>query len=70
MLLGLSSTWRRDIAHGKGTRLSHTETSHQQRISLREAKALTSMMLSLSTLEPTWYSADVSWYKSPGNTEV
>lgn len=66
-------TWRQVTAHSKGTHLSHPETFQQQRISLQEAKApkaLTSMMLSLSTLEPTWYSADVSWYKSPASTEV
>lgn len=66
-------TCRQDTAHSKGTCLSHPETFQQQRISLQEAKALkalTSMMLSLSTLEPTWYSADVSWYKSPASTEV
>lgn len=80
----LNQNYRRAHTGAPGAQ-QHMETRHcpQQRdpftphraipaaqISLQAAQALTSMMLSLSTLEPTWYSADVSWYKSPASTEV
>lgn len=80
----LKAEWQKDThrsywgsaAHGDKTLLTAkgpiypTQRHSRAQISLQEAQALTSMMLSLSTLEPTWYSADVSWYKSPGRPEV